>query len=260
MASVRQAVSRIVCTPEDDFVSVSGDCDDTDPSAYPGAEEVCDGVDNDCSGEADEGLLMTVYPDPDGDGYGMALLPMEACVVESGMSATAGDCDETDAAVHPGAEEVCDGLDNDCSGEVDEGLGITYYLDTDGDGFGVADMTIEACSFPVGYALTHTATAITATTASTRPHPRPVTRSTTTAMVTSMMTMARLSSMRTASGSRMRMTTALVMPMTACSRARRWMGTSPTIATVMTMTPPPSRALKRSGTTASIRTARRKRL
>ena len=148
------AVSRIVCTPEDDFVSVSGDCDDTDPSAFPGAEEVCDGVDNDCSGEADEGLLMTVYPDPDGDGYGMALLPMEACVVESGMSATAGDCDETDAAVHPGADEVCDGVDNDCSGEADEGLGITYYLDTDGDGFGVADMTIEACSFPVGYALT----------------------------------------------------------------------------------------------------------
>ena len=147
-------VSRIVCTPEDDFVSVSGDCDDTDPSAFPGAEEVCDGVDNDCSGEADEGLLMTVYPDPDGDGYGMALLPMEACVVESGMSATAGDCDETDAAVHPGADEVCDGVDNDCSGEADEGLGITYYLDTDWDGFGVADMTIEACSFPVGYALT----------------------------------------------------------------------------------------------------------
>ena len=113
-------------------------------------------------------------------------------------------------------------------------------------------MTIEACSSPSA-TRSPLATATTATTASTRPHPRPVTRSTTTAMVTLMTTTARLSSTRTASGSRMRMTTALVMPMTTCSRACRWMGTSPMTTTVMTTTPPPSRALKRSGTTASTR-------
>jgi len=148
------SVSMVVCVPTDDFVASSDDCDDADPTAYPGAEEVCDGVDNNCSGEADEGLLMTVYPDPDGDGYGLSLLPMEACGPEAGTSVTPGDCDETDAAVNPGAEEVCDGVDNDCSGEADEGLGFTYYLDTDGDGFGVAESTIAACEFTVGYALT----------------------------------------------------------------------------------------------------------
>ena len=123
-------VSRIVCTPEDDFVSVSGDCG-TDPQRSPAPKKSAMGWTTTAL-RGGRGLLMTVYYDPDGDGYGMALLPMEACVVESGMSATAGDCDETDAAVHPGADEVCDSVDNDCSNEADEGKGITYYLDTTG--------------------------------------------------------------------------------------------------------------------------------
>ena len=149
-----ESVSTEACEAGDGWAAVPGDCDEMDAAVHPDAAEVCDGVDNDCSGGIDEGLLMTVYPDLDGDGYGLTMLAMESCGPEGGTSVTGGDCDDTDASAYPDADEVCDGVDNDCSGEADEGLGITYYLDTDGDGFGVVDETIEACEFTVGYALT----------------------------------------------------------------------------------------------------------
>ncbi|HAD12429.1 MAG TPA: hypothetical protein DCF33_08315, partial [Saprospirales bacterium] len=44
------------------------------------------------------------------------------------------DCDDNNAAINPGAQEVCDGVDNDCDGQVDEGVKTTYYADADGDG------------------------------------------------------------------------------------------------------------------------------
>lgn len=139
------------CGVPSGYAVMSGDCDETDGTIHPGAEEVCDGADNDCSGGVDEGLLSTVYADPDGDGYGLALIASEACGVPSGYAAMSGDCDETDSAIHPGAEDVCDGEDNDCSGGVDEGLGEVFYADTDGDGFGVEASATEACSIPFGH-------------------------------------------------------------------------------------------------------------
>ena len=87
---------------------VDEDCDDTDPTVFPGAEEVCDGVDNDCDGDVDD--------DDDLDGFGVC-----------------EDCDETNAAIHPDAAEDCDGVDNDCDALVDESP------DTDGDGWGLCD-------------------------------------------------------------------------------------------------------------------------
>jgi hypothetical protein len=144
-------VSMESCGVPEGYATLSGDCDEADADIHPGAEEVCDGADNDCSGSVDEGLLSTVYADPDGDGYGLALLPMDGCGVPDGYAAMAGDCDETDGAIHPGAEEVCDGEDNDCSGGVDEGLSEVFYADTDGDGFGVEASAMEACSIPFGH-------------------------------------------------------------------------------------------------------------
>ncbi|MBT3223137.1 MAG: hypothetical protein HN348_29030, partial [Proteobacteria bacterium] len=61
------------------------------------------------------------------------------------------DCDDQNAAVHPYAEEICDGIDNDCDDDVDEGVEDTWYLDGDGDGLGDAEAMLSACEQPTGY-------------------------------------------------------------------------------------------------------------
>jgi hypothetical protein len=107
---------------DDDGWSAGEDCDDGDPEIHPGAEEVCDGVDNDCDGEVDEGLGTSWYEDFDGDGYGApgtGVVVCDACL--TGYVRDQSDCDDGDAAIHPAADERCDGLDNDCDGDVDEG-------------------------------------------------------------------------------------------------------------------------------------------
>ncbi|MCB9742125.1 MAG: hypothetical protein H6741_00540 [Alphaproteobacteria bacterium] len=60
------------------------------------------------------------------------------------------DCDDRDAAVHPGAAERCDGADDDCDGAVDEGARIRVYDDADGDGYGAPESAAEACAAEVG--------------------------------------------------------------------------------------------------------------
>jgi len=128
------------------------DCDDSDAAIHPGAPEDCDGVDDDCDGEVDEGAMGTWYADADGDGWGDALAPTEACDQPSGAVTDSTDCDDADAQVHPGAPERCDGLDEDCDGEVDEDLVELWYADADGDGWGVAETTLESCDPGAGWA------------------------------------------------------------------------------------------------------------
>ncbi len=97
------------------------DCDDTDPAIHTGADEVCDGVDNNCDGAVDLGLGDTYYQDLDADGYGDDGVTMMACEHPGDLWAAAGgDCDDADDDNHPGADEVCDDEDNDCDGDVDE--------------------------------------------------------------------------------------------------------------------------------------------
>ena len=142
------------CDPDAGWVADSTDCDDDAAETFPGAEEICDEADNDCDDEIDEGVLLTFYSDADGDGWGDEASPVEACEEPSGATERAGDCDDTDASVSPVATELCDEVDNDCDGTVDEDEAAdaaTFYADGDSDGYGDADSTAEACEAPSGY-------------------------------------------------------------------------------------------------------------
>jgi hypothetical protein len=79
---------------------------------------------------------MTVYVDFDGDGYGSDLItPQKACDLQPGFVLKGGDCNDYRASVHPDAPEICDEYDNNCNGQINEGLATAMtYKDNDGDG------------------------------------------------------------------------------------------------------------------------------
>lgn len=144
------------CDPDedDDGASYGADCDDLDPQVYPGAPERCNGVDDDCDGEIDEDPADGTpwYTDADGDGAGDPSTAVHACAQPPGLVASSGDCDDGDAAVHPGGIERCNGVDDDCNELVDDDAldASTWYADDDGDGFGNPDMATAACEAPDG--------------------------------------------------------------------------------------------------------------
>ena len=148
--------SWVKCEAPPETVEDDTDCDDTDDTVFPGADEVCDGVDNDCEGDIDEDAIdaTTWYLDDDGDGYGDASTSQSDCDQPSDHVSDATDCDDTDADTHPGADEYCDGHDDDCDGDTDEDDAIDatlYYQDNDGDSYGTGTTT-KSCSLPSGYA------------------------------------------------------------------------------------------------------------
>ncbi len=141
----------------DGWRPVDGDCDDADADRHPENPERCDGQDQDCDGEIDEGPpedAPTWYPDLDGDGHGDTAGAVVACAAPAGFVDHGGDCADDDATVNPEAEEVCDGQDQDCDGEIDEGASTdapTWYEDRDGDGYGDASRAAVACQAPAGF-------------------------------------------------------------------------------------------------------------
>ena len=139
--------SPITGCPEDGVVVRGQDCDEADPTIHPTAEEVCDGIDNDCNGQTDEGVTTTFYADHDGDGHGGADTT-DACTRPSAHTETLTDCDDSDDTVHPDAIEICDEADNNCDGQTDEGVTTTFYADADGDGFGTSADALSACEPP----------------------------------------------------------------------------------------------------------------
>jgi len=128
-----QASVDIDCTDTGE-ATVSTDCDDADAAQYPGADEYCNGEDDDCDGSTDEDTAVDVatwYLDYDGDTYGLATSSDIDCEQPTGYVTDATDCDDLDADRNPGETEIVGNeVDNDCDG------GEICYKDLDGDGYG----------------------------------------------------------------------------------------------------------------------------
>ncbi len=147
------------CTQPSGYSYDRTDCNDRDISAYPGATEVCDNVDNDCDGQIDEGTAAdaaTWYRDGDSDGYGSSLASVNACSQPTGYVSNSSDCNDGVATINPGVSETCNGIDDDCDTLIDDDDtsttgGTDFYLDADGDMWGLASTKVNRCEQPLGY-------------------------------------------------------------------------------------------------------------
>ncbi len=129
------------------------DCDDNNAAINPAADEICDGIDNNCNVDIDEGLLNIYFADLDLDGFGDPLNSTELCQLTEGYTEDNSDCDDSNSSIFPGSIEICNDLDDNCDDAVDNGLNfITQYEDLDGDGFGSVN-ELSSCESIPGYAL-----------------------------------------------------------------------------------------------------------
>ncbi|MES2642227.1 MAG: MopE-related protein [Myxococcota bacterium] len=152
---------------DDDGFVFSKDCNDDNADIHPDAEEKCDpaDVDEDCNGVADSADIgstgsVSAFHDADLDGYGDPTNPISVCELSSGYVGDNTDCDDTDPVINPGVVEICDyaDVDEDCNGSSDdddrdvaESSFLSFYEDTDGDGFGRGGAE-GACDASAGYA------------------------------------------------------------------------------------------------------------
>src|SRR3990172_2422389 len=123
----KASVTTEACTQPPGYVSDDTDCDDGNAAINPGATEVCNLVDDNCDGNIDEGVEDIYYQDSDSDTYGNILVNTQACTQPAGYVADDTDCNDSNASINPGATEVCNGLDDNCDGQVDEDLPDICY-------------------------------------------------------------------------------------------------------------------------------------
>ncbi|MBK7808988.1 MAG: T9SS type A sorting domain-containing protein [Saprospiraceae bacterium] len=130
-ASITQCLRPTGYRAASELLATSGDCNDNNNTINPAATEVCDGIDNDCDGSTDEGVLTTYYADVDQDGFGNPLGSTQSCTQPGGYVTNNTDCDDNDALEKPGQ---------------------VWFDDTDNDGYGqTGAASITQCLRPVGY-------------------------------------------------------------------------------------------------------------
>jgi hypothetical protein len=132
------------------------DCDDSNANIYPGATEECDGLDNNCDEQIDEGVQSLYYLDLDEDGYGDPNATVEACEMPSGAVSDDSDCDDNDPEINPSAIEIPDdNIDQDCDGNDETSVqdtGVDNELDTgdpveDEQDDSTSDKESSSCSY-----------------------------------------------------------------------------------------------------------------
>jgi hypothetical protein len=153
---VKQECNGDGCIPDNnqctDTEPTTLDCDDTDSLVNPDANEQCNQIDDNCNAEIDEWLWEMYYHDSDRDGFGNSEESRQLCgIIPIEYVWNDLDCDDTDASINPDATEVCDEVDNDCDGRIDDqDDSVTWvtlwYQDKDRDGFYGA--TWQQCSDP----------------------------------------------------------------------------------------------------------------
>jgi hypothetical protein len=111
------------CNTAHDMLVTVGDCNDNDPNNAPlNVPEICNGQDDDCDGEVDEGgVTATFFKDADGDGFGDPSQSVQACPAPAGYVSNDFDCDDTNSSIKPFIQETCNLVDDNCNGLIDEG-------------------------------------------------------------------------------------------------------------------------------------------
>jgi hypothetical protein len=139
-------IATLACTAPTGYVTDNTDCDNTNAAVNTAATEVCNSIDDDCDTQIDEGFtFINYYADVDSDGYGAGTATL-VCSAPAGYVTESTDCNDNSSAVNPGATEICNGIDDNCSGSADEGIALnTYYNDADGDGYG-AGLATTTCA------------------------------------------------------------------------------------------------------------------
>ncbi len=115
------------CNIPDGYTTDSTDCDDLNILVNTAGTEICNMLDDNCNGltdDADPAITGTSiwYADADADGYGNIDITTISCFLPSGYSNVFGDCNDSNAAIHPDLTDICDLLDNDCDVLIDEDI------------------------------------------------------------------------------------------------------------------------------------------
>ena len=130
---------KLVEDIDGDGFSAEDDCDDYNAAIHPNANEICDGIDNNCNEQIDtEDSTLTDgqegFLDADEDGFGVG----EEGVYCTNTSVNNDDCDDQNAEVNPFANEYCNNIDDNCNALIDDNAldSVQLFFDGDGDGFG----------------------------------------------------------------------------------------------------------------------------